>query len=561
MPVLQFKGKAVIESYHHTVPHHRLEFDKKLSVLGKGEQPGLDGNLIIEGDNLKALKALLPTHAGKVKCVYIDPPYNTGNEGWVYNDNLTQPQFKEWVGKTVGKEGEDGCRHDKWCCMMYPRLMLLRELLREDGAIFISIGDDEVSHLRLLMDEVFSDNFIATLIWRSSTGPKQSNTFSTSHEYVLCYARNKQFWSRNLLPRTEEQEADYQNSDGDPRGPWRSGGLDARNYYSRGKYAITCPGGRIVEGPPGGSFWRVSEDGLWELDADNRIWWGEDGNNVPRIKRFLSEVQDGLIPQTFLDYTEVGHSQEAKQEYLRVLAGEDVFTTPKPVSLIQWIVQVATNPGDIVLDSFAGSGTTGEAVLNTKSGDGGSRNFIMIQMEHDTKGDESSDTNICRDFTAKRVSRVIKGYEYTKRGARGKTTKVKVEGLGGSFSYVRVGEPLFNEYKDWGRTPPSFSDLARYVFYTETSRECDPRKFNETTGFIGSTEAGGGTSYYLLYTPNNVADRELSLATLASIAKKDKNRNWVIYCEKFWMHGDELVKFEREHGKRVRAMLAPFNLR
>ena len=231
MPTLDFKGKSVIETYHHSVPHHTLEFDPKLSLLPKGQKPSLDGNLIIEGDNLLALKALLPTHAGKIKCVYIDPPYNTGNEGWVYNDNLTQPQFKEWIGQTVGKEGEDATRHDKWCCMMYPRLQLLRELLRADGAVFVSIGDDETQHLRMLLDEIFGqENFVATIIWRNSTGPKQSNYLSTSHEYILCYAKSKPLWKRNLLPRTEEQEAEYENPDNDPRGPWRSGGLDARNY-------------------------------------------------------------------------------------------------------------------------------------------------------------------------------------------------------------------------------------------------------------------------------------------------------------------------------------------
>src|SRR5437660_205825 len=252
MPVLQFKGKTAIESYHHTVPHHTLEFDAKLSVLGKGEKLGLEGNLIIEGDNLIALKSLLPTHAGKIKCIYIDPPYNTGNECWVYNDNLTQPQFKEWIGQTVGKEGEDATRHDKWCCMMYPRLQLLKELLSEDGSIWISIGDGEIHHLRALLNETFGEeNFVATVVWRNSTGPKQSNLLSVSHDYVVCYAKNVRSWHRNLLPRTEEQEADYTNADNDPRGPWRSGGLDARNYYSKGKYAIECPGGRTIEGPPG----------------------------------------------------------------------------------------------------------------------------------------------------------------------------------------------------------------------------------------------------------------------------------------------------------------------
>src|SRR5947207_2364792 len=190
MPTLSFKGKTAVETYHHTVPHHTLEFDPKLSVLPENERPSLGGNLIIEGDNLLALKALLPTHAGKIKCIYIDPPYNTGNEGWVYNDNLTQPQFKEWIGQTVGKEGEDACRHDKWCCMMYPRLHLLKELLRDDGAIFVSIDDNEFRHLRLIMDEVFGEeNFVTSVTWKTrNTDNRLKSMMSVDHEYVVIYA-------------------------------------------------------------------------------------------------------------------------------------------------------------------------------------------------------------------------------------------------------------------------------------------------------------------------------------------------------------------------------------
>ena len=197
MPTLSFKGKTVIEIYHHTVPHHRLNFQPKLSVLPKWQKPSLDGNLIIEGDNLLALKALLPTHAGRIKCVYIDPPYNTGNEGWVYNDNLTQPQFKEWIGKTVGKEGEDATRHDKWCCMMYPRLSLLKELMREDGSIWISIDDNEVHALREIMDEIFGEaNFVATVIWEKVYSPKSSAKYlSENHDYVVVYAKEKENWA------------------------------------------------------------------------------------------------------------------------------------------------------------------------------------------------------------------------------------------------------------------------------------------------------------------------------------------------------------------------------
>ena len=314
MPTLQFKGKSIIETYHHTVPHHRLEFDEKLSLLPKGQKPSLDGNLIIEGDNLLALKALLPTHAGKVKCIYIDPPYNTGNEGWVYNDNLTQPQFKEWIGQTVGKEGEDATRHDKWCCMMYPRLVLLRELLRDDGSIWISIDDNEVHHLRSLMNDVFGeDNFITTVIWQKMDGPKNTAIhFSEDHDYIIVYAKQAQTWRPNAMARTEEMLARYGNPDADPRGNWLLSDLAARNFYAAGRYAIKTPSGKVIEGPPAGSYWRVNKERFDELAQDNRIWWGKSGNNRPGIKRFLSEVREGVVPQTLWFWKDVGSTRNAK---------------------------------------------------------------------------------------------------------------------------------------------------------------------------------------------------------------------------------------------------------
>lgn len=334
--------------------------------------------------------------------------------------------------------------------------------------------------------------------------------------------------------------------------------MDARNYYSKGRYPITCPGGRVIEGPPGGSYWRVSEETLWELDADKRIWWGEDGNNVPRIKRFLSEVQQGLIPQTVWDYSEVGHTQEAKQEYLQILAGKEVFTTPKPVALIKRIVQIATSPEDIILDSFAGSGTTGHAVLELNKEDHGKRKFLLVQIPFDSKENQRDGVNICRQITAERVRRVIDGYTYTKRQAKGKTRKETITGLGGSFSYARVGQPLFGEYRDMSKQPPAFNELAKYVFYTETSREFDPSTVNQKTGKIGERKSA---SYYLLYTPGNGSGRPLDLAWLESLDKTEKNRQLVVYCEKLWLHREDLAKYEAETGRKVRPMLIPFNLK
>ncbi|MCZ7625137.1 MAG: site-specific DNA-methyltransferase [Candidatus Methylomirabilis sp.] len=285
---------------------------------------------------------------------------------------------------------------------------------------------------------------------------------------------------------------------------------------------------------------------------------GEDGNNVPRIKRFLSEVQEGLIPQTVWDYDDVGHTQEAKQEYLQILSGMEVFTTPKPVALIKRILQIATSADDLVLDSFAGSGTTAHAVLEINKDDGGRRKFILVQIPYDTKDHEKEKLNICRMITAERTKRVIEGYAYTKRGARGKTSREKVAGLGGSFTYARVGKPLFGEYRDWGKQLPAYEELAKYIFYTETSRDFERKMMNEKSGKIGEHH---GTSYYLLYTPDGQADRRLDMEWLKGLDKTEKNRNVVVYCEKIWVHRDDLAKFEQATRRTVRPMIVPFNLK
>lgn len=302
----------------------------------------------------------------------------------------------------------------------------------------------------------------------------------------------------------------------------------------------------------------MSEETLWELDADKRIWWGEDGNNVPRIKRFLSEVQQGLIPQTIWDYSEVGHTQEAKQEYLQILSGKEVFTTPKPIALIKKILQIATSSGDIILDSFAGSGTTAHSVLELNKEDSGNRKFVLVQIPFDSKEHERDGINICREITAERVHRAIDGYAYTKRQAKGKSKKETVRGLGGSFSYARVGHPIFGEYCDMGKQPPAFNELAKYVFYTETSREFDPSSVNQKTGKIGE---GRNTSYYLLYAPGNGSGRPLDLGWLESLDKSEKSRQLVVYCEKLWLHREDLAKYEAATGRKVRPMLIPFNLK
>ena len=346
-------------------------------------------NLYIEGDNLEVLKLLQNSYYRRIKMIYIDPPYNTGND-FVYEDDFadTLARYKEVTSQTTKSNPESmGRFHTNWLNMMYPRLRLAANLLRDDGVIFISIDDNEVHNLRKVCDEVFGEeNFIATVIWQKVYSPKNSaKHFSEDHDFVVVYARNAEQWRPRLLPRTEEMTARYSNPDNDPRGPWKPGDLSARNYYGEGTYPITCPSGREITGPPTGLYWRVSKNKFQELDADRRIWWGESGDNVPAIKRFLSEVQEGVVPQTLWLYKDVGHTQEAKKELLAALdfsSSDDVFETPKPTRLIQKMLRIATNPAgnDIVLDFFSGSGTTAHAVMDLNNHDSGNRRFILVQL-------------------------------------------------------------------------------------------------------------------------------------------------------------------------------------
>lgn len=357
-------------------------------------------NLFIEGDNLDALKLLQETYLGKIKLIYIDPPYNTGND-FVYRDAFAQDsetyfqqsnQKDEEGNRLVANTEANGRFHSDWLNMMYPRLRLSKNLLAEDGVIFVSIADQEVHNLRLLLDQIFgSENFIATIIWHKMDGPKNSAMhFSEDHDYILVYARQAESWRPNGLPRTDEMVSRYKNPDNDPRGPWLLSDLAARNYYSLGRYPITTKTGRVIDGPPAGSYWRVNKAKFDELDRDNRIWWGESGDNRPGIKRFLSEVREGVVPQTYWNWKDVGSTRNAKQELSAIMEagpGEDLFITPKPTKLLRRIVDIATTSDseDIVLDFFAGTSTTGHAVLAANADDSGKRRSILIQYPEPTE--------------------------------------------------------------------------------------------------------------------------------------------------------------------------------
>lgn len=445
MPTLNWIGKDAVIRHHKDVPFRLLEADAKLS---QGQDTG---NLIVQGDNLHALKALLPKYAGKVKCIYIDPPYNTGNEGWVYNDKVNAPEMKKWLGSVVGKEAEDLSRHDKWLCMMYPRMVLLKQFLSEDGAIFVSIDDNEVASLRLLMDEIFGKSgFLANFAWQKRYSRENRGAIGDAHEYVVAYCRNQDAFraTRNRIPLNEAQEKVYKNLNNDPNGRWRGIPMTAQGYRPNQMYEIVTPSG-VVHTPPEGRCWSTIEPEYLKLKAEGRIYYGKDDSTQPQVIRYLSEVK-GLVPWTWLPHEEVGHTDESRKEVQSIFGTQTAFDTPKPTRLIQRILQIATDKDSIILDSFAGSGTTGHAVLKQNAEDGGTRKFILVEMEEE----------IAQDITAERVRRVAGGYKNAKGEA--------VEGLGGGFQFCTLSEePLFNEFGDI-RDDVTFAQLADFVWFAET---------------------------------------------------------------------------------------------
>jgi len=381
-------------------------------------------NLFIEGDNLEVLKLLQKSYFEQVKMIYIDPPYNTGND-FVYKDDFRQPlkNYLEQSGQ-VDSEGNrlstntqaSGRFHSDWLTMMYPRLKLAWNLLRHDGVIFVSIDDNEVHHLRMMMDEVFGEeNFITQIVWERAFSPKNdSKYFSNNHDYILAYGKSIEFFSIDLLERSKSANDRYSNPDNDHRGPWTSGDLSVKTYSKEYDYPITTPGGRVVH-PPHGACWRVSKDRFNELVKDRRISFGQDNSNVPRLKRFLSEVQEGMVPITIWSHNFAGHNQEGRQELKDVFDGKGYFDGPKPVRLIKRILEVAVSSDKeaIILDFFAGSGTTAHAVLAKNQKDDGNRKFIMVQMPEpiDPKSEAyKAGYKTIADIAKERIRRVIKGY-------------------------------------------------------------------------------------------------------------------------------------------------------
>ena len=406
------------------VPFRLLEAKPELSA---GDVSA--GNMLIQGDNLEALKALLPFYAGRVKCIYIDPPYNTRSAFDHYDDNM---------------------EHSKWLAMMWPRLELLRNLLAEDGSIWVSIDDNESHYLKVVMDEIFGrNNLVSNVVWQKVYTVKNSAKYlSDMHDHILCYAKRKSVWRPNFLARSDKAIKNYSNPDKDTRGPWTTNAIQARNYYSLGTYEITSPSGR-AHFPPSGTYWRISKDTFEELNADNRIWWGQNGDSIPRIKKFLMEIKQGVVPSTWWPHLEAGTNAEAKQEVRLLTDGDsDVFTTPKPEKLLRQVLTIGSNPGDLVLDSFLGSGTTAAVAHKME------RRYIGIEI-----GGHAI------THCAPRLKKVIAGEQ------GGISRSVGWRG-GGGFRFYRLGPPVFDE-DGRIRQDIDFPVLAAHVWFSETKQPWD----------------------------------------------------------------------------------------
>ncbi|MCA9183147.1 MAG: site-specific DNA-methyltransferase, partial [Planctomycetales bacterium] len=386
-----------------------LDLDAELS---HGDQPW--HNLIIEGDNYDALRALRMSHKGAIRCIYIDPPYNTGNRDFVYNDRFVDKTHR--------------FRHSLWLEFMYRRLILAKELLADDGVIFVSIDDNELFRLGMLMDRVFGDGrHVATCVWQKRYSRENREAIGDAHEYLLVYSLNVDRFkqTRNTLPIGEKQLKLYKNPDNDPRGDWQSVSMLAQGYRPNQMYEIVAPNGKRHT-PPEGNCWKVTESAYLRALAEGTIWFGAHGDGVPRRKMFKAKA-DGLVPWTWWPHEEVGHTDEARKEIQQIFGTQSAFDTPKPVRLIERVLRIAMNGGDTALDFFAGSGTLAQAVAKLNQEDGGQRRFILVSSTEATV--DAPDKNLCRDVCAERVRRVLGGY----RNAKGED----VPGLGGGFAYLK----------------------------------------------------------------------------------------------------------------------------
>lgn len=627
MPTFEWIGKDKVINHHQEVPFRVLERQYSYDEKGQHKENNDSENMIIHGDNLEALKALLPKYENRVKCIYIDPPYNTGNEGWVYNDNVNDPKIRKWLGEVVGKEGDDLTRHDKWLCMMYPRLKMLHKLLSDDGVIFISIDDNELANLKLVCNEIFGINcFISNISWqRTYSTRNDSKGIVNEVEHILVYSKCPE-WSPNKLARTAGMNSIYKSPDGDPK-PWTSSSLSAPGAATHQGmvYGIQHPFTGEIVYPTNGRCWSLGQQQMlenlcqwcpYELKdlndtkeradicglSENEVrkdvkgivlvktleqsremaksifdkgrwpyfYFTDGGKGGIRRKTYL-ENMGGRVPTNLWTYSEVGHTDEAKKEQNVLFNGKGRFDTPKPVRLIDFILKIAGSTEALILDSFAGSGTTAHAVLNMNKADGGNRKFILIEMM------DYADT-----ITAERVKRVISGYKteedieelvYDKElsisnlangremmeeaklaAAEAKAIYDKVSrpqikdgrlqvigtrkssgnitGTGGSFSYYELGEPLLID----GQLNESvgIKKIREYIWYMET-RQHDFPIHVENDYYLGTCNH---IAYYFHYEPNKVC--LLDYAFLSTV--KEKADGYIIYADRCSLSDTELLK-------------------
>ncbi len=627
MPTLNWTGKEKVVMHHLDVPIHALEFSYGFSAEnGQENKPTDSGNIIIHGDNLIALKALMTKYEGRVDCIYIDPPYNTGKKLWVYNDNVDDPHIMKWIGEVVGKQGEDLQRHDKWLCMMYPRLQLLRQLLSAKGVIFISIDDNEVAPLRLICDEIFGqDCFVADIIWQKTYSPRNdSKGIPTEIDHTIVYSKRPD-WQPQRLERTEEMNAIYKNPDNDIC-LWRNSDAFAPGAATHQGmvYAVQHPFTGELIYPTKGRHWAIEQDSVKEILQEWASYELEDINdsvkraelcdisvkdirkgvmaimlteplNISRAKAqavyergqwpkffFTNGGKGGIARKTYLSAVEgklatnlwhhsyAGHTDEAKKELKAIFNGSIPFDTPKPTRLVERILQIATDENSLVLDSFAGSGTTGQAVLNLNKRDNGKRHFILVEL-----------MDYAETVTAERVKRVITGYSW--KGKKEETifsqqltvkrlmdfpklmdlalsvseaaksqydniskpkiednclkvigTKIykdKTEPLGGAFDYFELGKPLFNS-DGTINSDVETEKLRTYIWQSETRLPTEPN--NEY--FLGCHY---GIAYYFFYEPGESMVFGPELLPLI----KEKAEAYIIYAEGNTMADEWLLKY------------------
>jgi adenine-specific DNA-methyltransferase len=570
MTELNFKGKEFVYNHHLAVPFRPLEpqADKGIGDVD------LSGNLIVQGDNLHALKALLPMYAGKVDCIFIDPPYNTGNEGWAYNDNVNAPMIKEWLeSNPIGIE--DGLRHDKWCAMMWPRLRLLHELLSETGSIWITLDGNEMHRAKLILDEVFGEeNLLGTLVWEKSDSPRMdAHTFSSSHDFVLAYSKSEE---DKLFQRLETETPEHYNqSDDDGRlfytKPMRAMGGQGETRAARPNlyYAMIAPDGsevfpKLQDGTDGAWRWSKTKSSLEAA----RIDWRQGKTGWTPYFRIYADTSDGRPPETIWYHTDVGSSRTAKAQ-LKAIFGDAPFDTPKPIGLVDRVLEISTDQNALILDSFAGSGTTAHAVLEANKRDGGNRKFILVEME-----------DYADKLTAERVRRVMQGYEFTgtqkaellreklswtklqkadkiteqvekietlHRHEYDKISKAvkdselvvtgekkiesHAEGLGGNFTYCTLGEPVHLDNILTGKDLPSYEALGAVLFHMATSAPLDANLIDETVCSLGEVE---GQRLWLIYRPDldwlKSPEAALTLSFARDVAEAEPDKRHLVFA-------------------------------